>query len=131
MGQESPRHVPKITNMHRAIDLTPSGSGKKEKTAGSASGIMIVPATQPNGRLRMFTDGSTTEPTLKAWGLNRSFGSGETLTNALRDVTIDLLPGQVSLLMGPSGSGKSTLLAVLSGLLHPDSGKVLGMGQEL
>ena len=27
--------------------------------------------------------------------------------------------------MGPSGSGKSTLLAVLSGLLHPDSGQVL------
>jgi putative ABC transport system ATP-binding protein len=35
------------------------------------------------------------------------------------------------LLMGPSGSGKSTLLAVLSGLLHPDSGTVLAHGQDL
>src|SRR5262245_3875387 len=117
--------------MHRTFDLTPSGSGKKEKTAGFDSAIMIVPTTQPNGRLRMFSDGATTEPTLKAWGLSRSFGSGETLTNALRDVTIDLHPGQVSLLMGPSGSGKSTLLAVLSGLLRPDSGKVLAMGDDL
>jgi putative ABC transport system ATP-binding protein len=33
--------------------------------------------------------------------------------------------------MGPSGSGKSTLLAVLSGLLRPDSGRVLALGQDL
>src|SRR5207253_2194256 len=39
--------------------------------------------------------------------------------------------GQISLLMGPSGSGKSTLLAVLSGLLRPDSGKVIALGTDL
>ena len=33
--------------------------------------------------------------------------------------------------MGPSGSGKSTLLAILSGLLHPDDGQVLTLGQDL
>jgi putative ABC transport system ATP-binding protein len=33
--------------------------------------------------------------------------------------------------MGPSGSGKSTLLACLSGLLRPDSGSVLALGQDL
>jgi putative ABC transport system ATP-binding protein len=33
--------------------------------------------------------------------------------------------------MGPSGSGKSTLLASLSGLLRPDSGKVIALGQDL
>jgi putative ABC transport system ATP-binding protein len=44
---------------------------------------------------------------------------------ALKDVSIDLFPGQLALLMGPSGSGKSTLLAILSGLLEPDSGQVL------
>ncbi len=50
------------------------------------------------------------------------------LTYALSDVSIDLYPGQLALLMGPSGSGKSTLLAVLSGLLQPDAGKVLRAG---
>jgi len=33
--------------------------------------------------------------------------------------------------MGPSGSGKSTLLAVLSGLLHPTSGQVQSLGQDI
>jgi putative ABC transport system ATP-binding protein len=79
----------------------------------------------------MDNDPVTSEPTLRAWGLNRTFGSGDMLTHALRDVSIELYPGQITLLMGPSGSGKSTLLAVLSGLLRPDSGKVLALGQDL
>jgi putative ABC transport system ATP-binding protein len=33
--------------------------------------------------------------------------------------------------MGPSGSGKSTLLAVLSGLVPPDSGEVIALGQQV
>jgi putative ABC transport system ATP-binding protein len=53
------------------------------------------------------------------------------MTRALRAVSLELYPGQVSLLMGPSGSGKSTLLAVLSGLLRPDSGRVLALGTDL
>src|SRR5438132_7505877 len=87
-------------------------------------------AITPKGR-RMELDGPTTEPTLRARGLTRSFGSGETLTLALRDVSIDLYPGQIALLMGPSGSGKSTLLAVMSGLLQPDSGRVAARGHDL
>jgi putative ABC transport system ATP-binding protein len=46
-------------------------------------------------------------------------------------VSIELFSGQITLLMGPSGSGKSTLLAILSGLLHPDSGRVLALGQDM
>jgi putative ABC transport system ATP-binding protein len=61
----------------------------------------------------------------------RSFGSGDMRTDALRDVSLELYPGQLALLMGPSGSGKSTLLAVLSGLLHPDTGQVNVLDQDL
>jgi putative ABC transport system ATP-binding protein len=78
----------------------------------------------------MELDGPMT-PSLRAHGLSRSFGSGETLTVALRDVSIDLYPGQIALLMGPSGSGKSTLLAILSGLLHPDEGRVLALEKDM
>ena len=53
------------------------------------------------------------------------FGSGEAATHALRDVCVDLTPGQLTLIMGPSGCGKTTLLSVLSGLLPPTTGQVL------
>jgi putative ABC transport system ATP-binding protein len=49
----------------------------------------------------------------------------------LREVSLDLHEGEITLLMGPSGSGKTTLLAVLSGLLRPDAGQVLALGQDL
>jgi putative ABC transport system ATP-binding protein len=79
----------------------------------------------------MHHDGALNAPTLKAWGLTRSYGSGEMQTFALRDVSIELYPGQLALLMGPSGSGKSTMLAALSGLLQPDAGTVITLGQDL
>ena len=79
----------------------------------------------------MYNDGGSAAPTLKAWGLTKSFGSGEAMTTALRDVGIDLYPGQLALLMGPSGSGKSTLLAALSGLLRPDAGRALLLDNDL
>src|SRR5437870_609557 len=70
-------------------------------------------------------------PTLRGIHLTRTFGEGETKTTALDDVSLEIVPGQMALLMGPSGSGKSTLLAVLSGLLHPDSGQVSALGHDL
>lgn len=75
----------------------------------------------------MFSDGLS----LRARNLTRTFGSGETRTTALQDVSLDLHSGEFVMLMGPSGSGKSTLLAVLSGLLHPDSGQVCVLGQDI
>lgn len=69
-------------------------------------------------------------PSLQAIGLVRSFGDGAQRRVALHDVGLDLFPGQLALLMGPSGSGKSTLLAVLSGLLKPDSGKVISQDKH-
>jgi putative ABC transport system ATP-binding protein len=69
--------------------------------------------------------------TLRAERLVRTFGEGDETTVALREVSLELYPGQIALLMGPSGSGKTTLLAVLSGLMRPDSGKVIALGQDL
>jgi putative ABC transport system ATP-binding protein len=63
--------------------------------------------------------------------LSRSFGSGEVRTAAVQNASVDLRAGQMTLLMGPSGSGKTTLLAMLSGLLRPDSGQVMALGNDL
>src|SRR4051812_29536724 len=67
----------------------------------------------------------TATPSLKGVRLVKTYGDGATLRTTLHEVSLDLYPGQLALLMGPSGSGKSTLLAVLSGLLQPDSGQVV------
>jgi len=77
------------------------------------------------------SNGAISIPTLKAWGVTRSFGSGDTKAYALRNVSLELHAGQLTLLMGPSGSGKSTLLAVLSGLLHPDTCTVMVLDKDL
>ena len=81
--------------------------------------------------LSTLNDETGVTPTLRARRLTRSFGTGEVKTTALAEVSLDLYPGQLALLMGPSGSGKSTLLAVLSGLLHPDGGRVVALGQDI
>jgi putative ABC transport system ATP-binding protein len=69
--------------------------------------------------------------TLTAHNLTRSFGSSDNRMIALDDVSLELRPREFTLLMGPSGSGKSTLLAVLSGLVPPDSGQVVALGQNV
>jgi putative ABC transport system ATP-binding protein len=71
------------------------------------------------------------EPAVIARHLERSFGAGPAAARVLCDVSLELHPGQMLLLMGPSGSGKSTLLAVLSGLLRPDRGEVTILGDDL
>src|SRR5215472_11604489 len=68
---------------------------------------------------------------LVARRLTHSFGHGAGRVTVLRDTTLGLRRGQMLLIMGPSGSGKSTLLALLSGLLQPDSGQVVALGEDI
>ncbi len=49
---------------------------------------------------------------------------------ALDDVSIDVVSGSLTALLGPSGSGKSTLLRVIAGLERPDLGEVFISGKE-
>src|SRR6266700_1839341 len=58
-----------------------------------------------------------------------SVAYGETLI--LRDVDLEVGPGQVVCLMGRNGVGKTTLLKSIMGLLRPRAGRVLFDGRDL
>ncbi len=61
---------------------------------------------------------------IKASGVVKNYGSGESRTVALDGVDLEIADGDFVVILGASGSGKSTLLNVLSGLERPDSGTV-------
>ncbi len=64
-------------------------------------------------------------------GLTRDYPQGEHTVHALRGVSLDIEPGEFTVLMGPSGSGKSTLLNLIGGLDKPTAGSVTIEGADL
>jgi len=68
---------------------------------------------------------------IEARGITKSFKSGQVKVQVLKGIDLLIEPGEIALVMGPSGSGKSTLLAAVSGLLRPDDGQVIALGQDI
>jgi len=64
------------------------------------------------------------QPLVHVEDVSKHFGEGETRVDALRNVTLNVFPGQVVALLGPSGSGKTTLLNVIGCILEPSSGRI-------
>lgn len=56
--------------------------------------------------------------------IRKRYGSGDTAVDALKDVNIEVAPGEVVGLIGPSGSGKSTLLKALGAVIDPSGGRM-------
>jgi putative spermidine/putrescine transport system ATP-binding protein len=50
---------------------------------------------------------------------------------AIRDVDLEVRPGEFVTLLGPSGSGKTTTLRIIAGFTQPDEGTVVLDGQDL
>lgn len=70
------------------------------------------------------TPGLSTTSLVSLRGISKHFGEGDTRVDALRDISLDVAPGDVVALRGPSGSGKSTLLNVIACILDPSQGQM-------
>jgi heme exporter protein A len=69
----------------------------------------------------------TQAPAIRVAGLWREFGERV----ALRDVSLELSPGESLVVIGPNGAGKTTLVRVLATLLRPTAGEVTVLGCRL
>lgn len=72
-------------------------------------------------------DLSSKTPRLEIRNLTRSFGGRQVVDN----VSLSVMPGQVTCLLGPSGCGKSTTLRMIAGIETQDSGEIWADGQLL
>src|SRR5688500_8072609 len=70
-------------------------------------------------------------PIIEARGVTKTYDTGTVQVNALRNVGLTILRGEMVSVMGPSGCGKTTLLNCLSGLDAVDEGEVLIEGVAL
>lgn len=71
--------------------------------------------------------GETSAAGVRFRGVTKAFGSNV----VLRDLNLEVAPGERVVIIGPSGSGKTTILRVAMTLEHPDSGTVEVGGQHL
>ena len=86
------------------------------------------PATAAEGSFPLGTRPERADPALAVRGLRKSFADGQPV---LKDIDLDVWPGELSVLLGANGSGKSTLLRCSVRLLEPDAGSVRLCEREL
>lgn len=68
---------------------------------------------------------SVTTPVLVSRGITKVYHMGDVAVHALRGVDLDIMEGELLVLLGPSGSGKSTLLNLIGGLDAPTDGSLI------
>jgi branched-chain amino acid transport system permease protein len=68
-----------------------------------------------------------TRPLLEIRGLAKAFGG----IQAVKSLDLTVMPGSIVAVIGPNGSGKTTFFNLVTGLTHPDGGKVTLAGEDI
>src|SRR5215470_5565579 len=72
-------------------------------------------------------EASSKEPILAVHRVSKSFDG----VHALRDVSLQIFAGEIHALIGENGAGKSTITKIMTGAVHPDSGRIEICGKEV
>ena len=67
------------------------------------------------------------KPLLEIRGLAKAFGG----IQAVKGLDVTVMPGSIVAIIGPNGSGKTTFFNLVTGLTHPDGGKVMLAGEDI
>ena len=76
-------------------------------------------------------DASSGHPLVQITHASHAYRMGSQSVSVLRDVTLEIHPGETCALLGASGSGKSTLLNILGLLDRPSAGQFLFRGRDM
>lgn len=71
------------------------------------------------------------QPVIQARGIFKSYQKDRVEVPVLRGVDLDIMPGQITALVGRSGSGKSTLMHLMATLDQPDQGEIWYSGKRI
>jgi len=76
--------------------------------------------------------GSTaSQASVEIKGVCKSYGEEWERQDVIKDLTLDILPGKLTVVVGPSGCGKSTLVNLIAGFERPDRGEILLNGRRV
>jgi peptide/nickel transport system ATP-binding protein len=114
--EEPPEPAPASTHPGLAACVVPGATARAQVR-------LETPAFRPMAEL------DTSRPALRINGVDKQFPVRRGLVrwdtlHALRNVVLDIAPGESIAVVGESGSGKSTLLRVVAGLMQPDGGAI-------
>ena len=122
----------KIRRLHEPVEYRPRGSAGSSMPRGRPPAPAAATSEHEMANALPSAAASRARaPLVAAEQLHRTYSHGGTGTVALRDVSLQLEPGELVVLMGPSGSGKSTLLGLIGGFEPPDIGTVMWHGRSL
>ena len=71
------------------------------------------------------------ESVIRIKNMSKSYKMGDVTVHALKDVSLNIEPGQVTIILGPSGCGKTTLLNQIGGIDTPTGGTLRVNGMEV
>ena len=68
------------------------------------------------------------QPIVSISGVSKTYAGGH---HALKDVTLEIAPGEILALLGPNGAGKTTLISIICGIVNASTGSVTVAGSDI